>query len=129
MTNFLQQDVKARRRIKQQQNRKIYIIVQSPFSSQTCKLFKIGLPIFCAFISSFIIYSFEHWEYTMYKPVSWEMLEILIEEDISFCINLFIAKLRMNLASWWGLLSLATLSVYLWDKIDFNEVNWPLLTS
>ena len=61
-------------------------------------------------------------EYTKYKHMSEEMSEILTGEDISFQVNLFIAKLTMNLVNWWALLPLATLS-YSWGKIDLNQVN------
>lgn len=39
-------------------------------------------------------------EYTIYKHMSEEMLEILTGEDIPFYINLFIAKSTMNLVNW-----------------------------
>lgn len=52
------------------------------------------------------------WEYTIYKYMPKEMLEILTEEDMSFYINLFITKLTMNLMNWWGIKALATLNFH-----------------
>lgn len=69
-----------------------------------------------SFVHSFLPSSFIHlnisWEYTIHKHVSEEMLEILTGEDISFYINLFIAKSTMNLVHWWAIQALATLNFH-----------------